>query len=176
SSHGCIRMRHEDAKKLYESSELGTLVLASKEYTARTVAFAPPGLVNKKVYTKDEYKTMLASNLYNIIKGRYFLEDKEIFIVDPKVIPVSGVYVSYDMRIPDKQIIPRSYVSSIEKPDKVRVNRNDVILKDESSEELIKSVGDYTNKDKEQTSVPDEVVKKYFNNPIGVLPYFGPKR
>ncbi|MBK7253404.1 MAG: hypothetical protein IPI04_05670 [Ignavibacteria bacterium] len=42
---------------------------------------------------------MLANNLYNILNGRYYLEEREKFIIDPKVIPVSGVYTSYDVQI-----------------------------------------------------------------------------
>jgi hypothetical protein len=41
---------------------------------------------------------MLANNLYNILNGRYYLEDEK-FIIDPKVIPVSGLH-SYDARFP----------------------------------------------------------------------------
>ncbi|MEO8666279.1 MAG: L,D-transpeptidase [Ignavibacteria bacterium] len=181
SSHGCIRMKHEDAKKLYKDCELGTLVIASKGYSARTVSFAPEGFKNEKEYTKEEYKSMLASNLYNILKGRYYLEEKEKFVVDPKVIPVSGVYVSYDVKIPENQEVPRSFLTYIEVPDRSTVRKNDEILKDEHSEEFIKFISEDSgieemNNDKKHVTSSEDIVKKYFNNPIGVLPYFGPKK
>ena len=53
---------------------------------------------------------------------------------------------------------------------------------DESSEELIKLVSaeditpDDKISDKTEISSTNDLIKKYFNNPIGVLPYFGPKR
>lgn len=181
SSHGCIRMKHDDAKKLFGDCPLGTLVLATKGYSGRTIAFAPSGFKNSREYTKDEYKIMLASGLYNLVNGRYYVEEKERFIVDPKIIPVSGVYTSYDFQIPDKQEIPRSYIAFFDKGDKLNVLNNKEILKQESSEEFISLVSDdHISADqpgkKKDVSSTDDMVKKYFNNPIGVLPYFGPKK
>jgi len=182
SSHGCIRMRHEDAKKLYKDCDYGTLVIASKGYSARAVAFAPEGFENEREFTKDEYKKMLASNLYNILNGKYYIEEREKFVVDPKVIPVSGVYSGYDRAIPEKQTIPRSYVAYYEVPDRVKVKSNSDILEEEHSEEFIKLVSNNTEKiennsnNKSTVISSDNLVKQYFNNPIGVLPYFGPKK
>ena len=151
SSHGCIRMKHEDAKKLFGDCPLGTLVLATKGYSGRTVAFAPENFRNTKEYTKDEYKRMLASGLYNLVNGRYYLEEKEMFIVDPKVIPVSGVYTSYDIQIPDKQLIPRSYIAFYDKRDKLKIVNYKEILEQDSSEEFIKLVSN-ENIPEDQTS------------------------
>lgn len=182
SSHGCIRMKHQDAKKLFNDCPTGTLVLALKDYSARTVAFAPPGFKNAREYTKDDYKRMLALNLYNLMNGRYYVEERERFVIDPKMIPVSGVYVSYDVRIPDKQVIPRSYISFSELPDKVKIVTSQEVLHDEHSEELIKLVdyveeGEGSNEQNDGIEIhsTDELIKKYFHNPIGILPYFGPK-
>jgi L,D-transpeptidase catalytic domain len=182
ASHGCIRMKHEDVKKLYGECELGTLVLASKGHSARAIAFAPVGFENPREYTKEEYKRMLANNLYNLMHKRYYMEEREKFVVDPKVIPASGVYTSYDVEIPDKQLVPRSFVSFSEIPDNVDVRINKEILKDENSEEIITLVSNdkdiennKTNK-KHEINSSDDLVKQYFNNPIGILPYFGPKK
>lgn len=178
SSHGCIRMKHEDAKKLFGDCPIGTLVLATKGYSGRTIAFVPEDFKNTKEYTKDEYKRMLAANLYNLVSGRYYIEERERFIVDPKIIPVSGVYTSYDFQIPDKQIIPRSYVAFYERPDKSNVVEKQEILEQENSEEFIQLVGNdeaahqETVSNKLMVNSTDDMVKKYFNNPIGVLPYF----
>ena len=182
SSHGCIRMKHEDAKKLYGDCPVGTLVLATKGYSARAVSFTPEGFKNERTYTKDEYKYMLASNLYNLISNRYYIEEKNKFGVDPKIIPVSGVYTSYDVQIPDRQIVPRSFVAFYERPDKLTVKKETIILEEENSDEFIQFVSnDSTNENSKTSKIPqinskDDLVKKYFNNPIGVLPYFGPKR
>ncbi len=181
ASHGCIRMKHEDVKKLYGECEIGTLVLATKGYSARAITFAPEGFENAKVYTKEEYKTILASNLYNILKGRYYITERPKFVVDPKIIPTSGIYTSYDVKVPEKQLIPRSYVTYFEVPDKVQVINNKEILQNESSQELVKSVNNEINnsgkKNTEETiNSTDDLVRQYFHNPIGILPYFGPKK
>lgn len=178
SSHGCIRMKHDDVKKLFKECPLGTLVLASKGYTARTVAFAPEGFVNKREYSKDDYKLMLAENLYNIINGKYYMQEREMFVVNPKVIPVSGVYTSYDVKIPQKQIIPRTHLTVTELKDNLNIIENKSILQTEDTEIIedeIVEVGSEEDKNPEVDSSKD-LIKKYFNNPIGVLPYFGPKR
>lgn len=183
SSHGCIRMKHQDAEKLFGDCEKGTLVLANKGVSARAISFAPKGFNNEREFTKDEYKNMLASNLYNLMNQRYYLEEREKFIIDPKIIPVSGIYISYDKEIPENQIVPRSFVIFSEKRDRISVNTNNEILEENNSYELIKMVS-ITNIENEsnikrstaEINSKDDVVKKYFNNPIGVLPYFGPKK
>jgi lipoprotein-anchoring transpeptidase ErfK/SrfK len=182
SSHGCIRMKHADAEKLFGETPLGTLVLATKGYSARAIAFAPEGFENERTYEKDEYKRMLAGNLYNILNGKYYVEEREKFVVDPKVIPVSGVYISYDNKIPAKQIIPRNYVAFYEKKDKIEINPGKEILKENTADEFVSLVNyevtDSIKKDKSVLKInsTDDLVKQYFNNPIGVLPYFGPKK
>ncbi|MEZ4823241.1 MAG: hypothetical protein R2942_12860 [Ignavibacteria bacterium] len=45
---------------------------------------------------------MLASNLYNLLNGKYYTEERARFIIDPKVMTVTGVYISYDKEIPEK--------------------------------------------------------------------------
>lgn len=178
SSHGCIRMKHDDVKKLFKECPLGTLVLATNGYSARTVAFAPEGFVNEKEYSKEEYKLMLAENLYNIINGKYYMQQREMFVVNPKVIPVSGVYTSYDVKIPQKQIIPRTHLTAAEVKDNLNIIESKNILQTEDHEiieEEIVEVGSGNLKNPDVDSSED-LIKKYFNNPIGVLPYFGPKR
>ncbi|MDQ3019109.1 MAG: L,D-transpeptidase [Bacteroidota bacterium] len=182
SSHGCIRMKHEDAKKLFKDCEKGTLVLASNGVSARAVAFAPNGFENEKEFSKDEYKKMMATNLFNLINKRYYLEEREKFVVDPKVIPVSGVYIGYDVEIPKKQIVPRSYVTFSVKKDRIFVDTKQEILEDGISEEFVKLISngsenriDKFNKNPVIKS-PEDLIKQYFHNPIGILPYFGPKK
>ncbi len=182
SSHGCIRMKHEDAKKLFEQCPTGTLVLATRGYSARTIAFSEDDYKNEREYSKEEYKIMLASNLFNLLNGNYYTEEREKFIIDTKVIPVSGVYTGYDVQIPDKQKIPRSFIAYFGKADKLNLKDKKPVLMEGNSEEFIELVSiDENNQNFENLKKPfvnstADLVKKYFNNPIGVLPYFGPKR
>ena len=179
SSHGCIRMKHGDAKKLFEDCPIGTLVLVSKGTTARAVAFAPKDFTNKYEYTKDDYKWMLANNLRNLLTGNYFTERREKFVIDPSVIPKSGVYNGYDAEIPEKQNVPRGFAMFTDINDKLVVSNSTKI---EISDDMVRHVSETSEQtdesfEEEKPIIYDnEVIKEYFSNPIGVLPYFGPKR
>ncbi|MBS1493818.1 MAG: L,D-transpeptidase [Bacteroidetes bacterium] len=186
SSHGCIRMKHEDVKKMFGDVELGTIVLAHRGKFARTVAFAPKDYdVNQQAYTPQEYKQMLAENLYNVLNGKYYVADRKYFVVDPKMIPKSGVYIGYDREIPKKQEIPKPEFIINYPEDKLTENLTAAAIKQLESNPPVQDNNDETtefvsndNSVKKDISVSssDELVKKYFSNPIGVLPYFPPTK
>ncbi|MBK8984412.1 MAG: L,D-transpeptidase [Ignavibacteria bacterium] len=178
SSHGCIRMKHDDVKKLFRECPLGTLVLASRGYSARTVAFAPDNFVNEREYSKDETKLLLAENLYNILNGNYYKYKRERFVVNPKFIPVSGIYTSYDKKIPARQNIPKTHINVVILKDNLKVKDNKQILITEENENLDEEIVEVSTEVSgfENIDSSEDLMKKYFNNPIGVLPYFGPKR
>jgi hypothetical protein len=184
SSHGCIRMRHEDVKKLFKDCPLGTIVLAHRGYTARTIGFAPKDFQNKEEYSKDEYKKMLAENLANILNGDYYMKEKKFFVIDPKAIPVSGVYISYDRKIPEKQKMNKSTFLFLNNSDWLSMReRNVQINPNGDNKEMAELIGDIfidvkdIKKDEQNDSYSDaELIKKYFHNPIGVLPYFPPDK
>ena len=56
------------------------------------------------------------------------------------MIPVSGVYTSYDVQIPKNQIVPRSYVAVYQDKDKIFVNQNQEIIKFDTEDEMMKFV------------------------------------
>lgn len=184
SSHGCIRMRHEDVKKVFRECPLGTLVLANKGYSARTVAFAPKDYKNPVDFTKDEYKKMLAENLSNILEGEYYIKERKFFVLDPKVIPVSGIYISYDKKIPEKQKLIKSIYGFRINNDWLSMREYHPVISMENNNEDISSLIDDMIVDEEEVrkNVPEnilsdtELIKKYFHNPIGILPYFPPNR
>ncbi len=178
SSHGCIRMRHEDVKKVFKECPIGTLVLAHRGYTARVVGFAPENYEPKDSLSKDEEKYLLASNLYNILEGNYFVTERKFFVVNPKTIPVSGVYMGYDAKLPEKQKTKKSVyyfqnINDVTGAYKI----GDILDSAKSAEYLIDFYVDI-DEIKGDTPARDlssaEIVKKYFSNPIGVLPYFPP--
>jgi hypothetical protein len=184
SSHGCIRMRHADVKKLFGETPLGTIVLAHRGYTARTIGFAPKDYENKEEYSKDEYKKMLAENLANVLSGEYYMKERKFFVIDPKVIPTSGIYISYDRKIPEKQKMNKSTFLFLNNSDwlsmehrHIHINADD---KNNDLNELLVSLF-IEEKDIKKDITSDyfsdaELVKKYFHNPIGILPYFPPKK
>jgi hypothetical protein len=183
SSHGCIRMRHEDVKKVFGDSPLGTLVLAHRGYTARTVSFAPDGYENPEEMTKDEMKYYLAENLYNILEGNYYMKERKYFVINPKIIPVSGVYLSYDKNIPAKQNFPKSNYMFLNINDRTLMFRAGEILDSVKSSEFTSADKNIINDDavvNKSNTVHDlssaEIIKQYFHNPIGILPYFPPNK
>lgn len=183
ASHGCIRMKHEHARKLFEDCSMGTLVLAHNGYSSRVVAFAPKGFVNEN-YTKDEQKVMLAQNLKNVLEGNYYAAERKYFVVDPTVIPMSGVYISYDKQIPKKQKLPVNLFTIETKKDRISASGNKEILDNEAAKEIYSSLDYKDAADLENKPVSTEVIaeddaaviKKYFHNPIGILPYFPPTK
>ncbi|MCE1165399.1 MAG: L,D-transpeptidase [Bacteroidetes bacterium] len=179
SSHGCIRMRHDDVKKLFRECPIGTLVLAHRGASARVVGFAPDDYASADTLTKDEAKLILAENLLNILDGNYFVTERKFIVVDPKVIPVSGVYIAYDRKLPDRQRIVKSLGIFLGFPDVFFNIKTGEMLDSTKSAEY---TADLEVNEEDIKGNPDdsglstaEIVKKYFNNPIGVLPYFPPK-
>lgn len=188
SSHGCIRMRHEDARQLYKDSEMGTLVIAHSGESKRTVGFAPKGYKQAKEYTKDEYKEMLAKNLYNVLNGNYFIEERDFFVVDPKSIPAWGVYNGYDAVLPKRQKSPQHIYSFKQSNDRMGAGETSITeeqIYDEENginefnlKEAILSENDLKNSKNSIVDVTSKegLIKKYYHNPIGILPYYGPKK
>lgn len=188
SSHGCIRMRHQDVQKLFKDCPLGTLVIAHRGTTCRTVGFAPKDFKNEKEFSKDEFKLLLAENIYNIVEGKYYLADRKYFVINPDIIPKSGIYIGYDRKIPERQILPKSkYIIqqvvnrlnsdrgiqniNLNIPQYVENNANDDEENSNNNSETAENSGNVSN------NIPytrDELVKIYFHNPIGILPYFPP--
>jgi L,D-transpeptidase catalytic domain len=182
SSHGCIRMRNEDARQLFKECDLGTIVLAHRGETARVVAFAPDGFKNESEYTKEDYMKIMAYNLGAIMEGKYLIDLPKRLIIDGKIIPVSGINVSSVSKIPEKQMLPFAIAEIDIKSDKINSrNLNSNLASNETRGEFLTLLG-INDEEEELTenlasiSVDAETVKKYAHNPIGILPYFGPKK
>lgn len=178
SSHGCIRMRTEDAKALFKETEIGTLVLAHRGKTARVIAFAPEGFKNEREYSKDDYMNLLAYNLNSIYEGKYFINPPKRFIIDGSIIPRIGFYVGSTDDIPEKQQIPLAVNIFEMKRDMIEINKPDIL----PFEKLDNSIADELGLNKGDTisetdiEVPPELVKKLAFNPNGILPYFPPNK
>ena len=182
SSHGCIRMKHEDAKKLFKDCPLGTLVLATKGYSSRIVAFAPKDFKNNEEYSKDEYKQMISENLYNILEGNYYIKERKYFVVDPKIIPTSGIYTGYDRKIPEKQKLPSAlyvYANNSDKLEEINTKKLEISKIDNNSNDYASTldfIEEVKYSDNKTGNIDADLIKKYFHNPIGILPYFPPDK
>lgn len=188
SSHGCIRMRHEDARQLYKDAEMGTLVIAHSGESKRTVGFAPKDFKQEREYSKDEYKEMLAKNLYNVLNGNYFTEEREYFVIDPKVIPAWGIYNGYDERLPVRQKSPQHIYSFRSSNDRLSAGNVEITeeeiydsengMTEFNLNEAVVTENELKNSKNSITDVSSKegLIKKYYHNPIGILPYYGPKK
>jgi hypothetical protein len=183
SSHGCIRMRHNDAEKLFKDCPLGTLVLAHRGNTLRTVGFAPEGYSNPEGYTKENYKLMLSKNLYNILEGNYYINERYFFVVDPNAIPKTGVYIAYDGKLPEHQKMPLNSFKIYYDGDRLRSEMilpvTDAFTDSDFVSEIFSDLidDDHSESDQNDGNMTDkELIKEYFNNPIGILPYYGPDK
>lgn len=178
SSHGCVRMRNEDARELFKICRIGTLVLAHKGKTARVIAFAPEGFRNEVEYSKDDYMNMMAYNLSSIMEGKYFINPPKRFILDGSVIPKIGINIGSSDNIPEKQELPFAvfHVETIR--DKLGVQLVNLLNSSEISDLAFNF--DYEDSGLASSnldiSVSQEMIKKYVHNPLGILPYFPPDR
>src|SRR4030095_5933198 len=181
SSHGCIRMRNEDVKVLFNECKIGILVLAHRGYSTRVVAFAPEGFKNDGEYTKEDYMNMLAYNLSSLLEGKYFINPPKRFIIEGTVIPKSGINVSSIENIPSRQILPFTIAKNETYPDYLSDRYSENKNAKDLSEPVYAGIFEFSNADSTsaetvELGVSPEMVKKYVYNPIGVLPYFPPGR
>ncbi|MBX7046139.1 MAG: L,D-transpeptidase [Ignavibacteria bacterium] len=187
SSHGCIRMRHDHVKKLFGDVELGTIVLAHNGKYARTIGFAPKEYdASAQEFSPEEYKRMLAENLYNVLSGKYYVSGRKYFVIDPKIIPKQGVYIGYDRTVPDKQEVPKPALlitysnDKLSEPEIIPGSISVANVNEQGTEssqtEFVSNENDKNTKKTPLSGISstDEMVKKYFNNPIGILPYYPP--
>ncbi|MBS1515358.1 MAG: L,D-transpeptidase [Bacteroidetes bacterium] len=187
SSHGCIRMRHDHVKKLFGDVELGTIVLAHNGKYARTIGFAPKEYdASAQEFSPEEYKRMLAENLYNVLSGKYYVSGRKYFVIDPKIIPKQGVYIGYDRTVPDKQEVPKPELlitysnDKLSEPEIIPGSISVANVNEQGTEssqtEFVSNENDKNTKKTPVSGISstDEMVKKYFNNPIGILPYYPP--
>jgi hypothetical protein len=180
SSHGCIRMRNDDAKALFRDCDIGTLVLADRGKSARVIAFAPKGFKNSAEYTKDDYMNLLAYNLNSLYSGKYFINPPIRFIIDPSVIPRIGFNVGSTDDIPDKQQIPVMLMNTEPKSDRLSEQLPQVSkLKTIEEAGLTDNFQFEDSESQNSSTLPDvgsDLVKKLVYNPGGILPYFPPDK
>ena len=179
SSHGCIRMRYEDAKALFRECPIGTLVLAHRGKSARVVAFTPPDFKNDREYMKDDYQSLLAYNLNSVYEGKYFFNPPKRFVIDPAVIPRIGFNVGNTDDIPEKQQVPLMMDFTELKSDRLDPSRTTTEIINDSFEKDLSEYFGITEEDTQENtdvSVSPELIKKLVYNPGGILPYFPPNK
>lgn len=181
SSHGCIRMRNDDAKVLFKECDIGTIVLVHFGNTARVIAFTPEGYTDTNHYDKNETMKMLAYNLYSLYSGRYFMEPPKRFVINSEIIPRNGFNIGNSDKIPERQMMPIAVMRFLGKYD--RFYTYNVLNKLNISENLDTSLAGYLGietdeqlEDDTNIEVDEELVNKLAFNKEGILPYFPPNR
>ena len=134
---------------------------------------------NEEKFEKNDYKRMAAENLYNILESRYYLSGRKFFVIDPKAIPVSGIYIGYDRELPSKQFLPKNWIKITSPADFFQFP--DIVKTDNliSVNELLTDTLIFAGKQgsaENTDSDTEQIIKKYYHNPIGILPYFPPDK
>ncbi|NOY06693.1 MAG: L,D-transpeptidase [Chlorobi bacterium] len=108
SSHGCIRMRRDDAEELYKSVEIGTPVMVHKNNYARVIAFlTDSSIADPGEYTPQEAGAMYHRQLQALYNGRKLLDHFPIIPLSTRTITHDGIPLGDRERVPPKQKLPQ---------------------------------------------------------------------
>jgi hypothetical protein len=106
SSHGCVRVSQEDAKKLFNEVTIGTPIVVHNSKNARVVSFLPENLAGDTNYTKKEIKQILRNKLSLLYQKKYFYQKNIAFVLSNKFINHDGVDIGDRTKVPMGQHIP----------------------------------------------------------------------
>lgn len=108
SSHGCIRMRRNDAEELYKSVAIGTPVMVHKNNYARVVAFLSDSTIaDPGEYSAEEASAVYHRQLQSLYAGRKLLEHFPIIPISTRTITHDGIPIGDRERVPPKQKLPQ---------------------------------------------------------------------
>jgi hypothetical protein len=111
SSHGCIRLSQEDAKKMFEYADLGTPVFVHGKDYARVLSFIDDEDPSDTLYSKRQTYQVLKDRLRNLYSGRYFFKKYPRIVTDIKYVGHEGFDVGELQYVPSTQNIPLFYYS-----------------------------------------------------------------
>lgn len=106
SSHGCIRLSKEDAKKLFDEVTIGTPVIVHSANNARVVSFLPEHYSYDTTYTKKELLYTLRNRLSLLYKDQYFSQKNIVVVLNDKFITHDGIDIGDKSKVPLEQHIP----------------------------------------------------------------------
>lgn len=112
SSHGCVRMSHEDGKKLYPRIHRGTPVFVFSEEPAMIVKFADSTDYDEAndmlIERKDRATDLMMQNRINALyTGSYYhYADKKLFLDGTAIIKHHGFRIGSASNIADHQQLP----------------------------------------------------------------------
>lgn len=106
SSHGCVRISREDAKKLYEVVELGTPVFVHNGDYSIWIGFTREG-EEYTTYSADVLPLLLEQRIAALYSGDYYLMVHESILIGDDI-PHKGIQVVSGGKVPVVQKIPEA--------------------------------------------------------------------
>lgn len=106
SSHGCIRLSQEDAKKLFDEVNIGTPIIVHNSNNARVVSFLPEHIAGDTSYTKKEIKQILRNKISLLYQKKYFYQKNIAFVLNNSLITHDGIDIGNKTKVPVLQNIP----------------------------------------------------------------------
>jgi hypothetical protein len=125
SSHGCLRISREIAKRIYSLINFGTPVLVHNGNNAVHIGFADSSRFYE--YTSYDYNTLLKilpERFNTIYEGEYFITEKPKLLINLQNVKHTGLPIGDRNRIPRRQLVKPFYlfVESVI-PDKINVDK-----------------------------------------------------
>lgn len=109
SSHGCIRISREDAKKLFLTLNYGSPVLVHKGETAIRISFADKNFADYKYYDSENLQKEMKRRLNHLYKGSYFNYVKEKILINNQNITHQGISIGDFKKVVSRQRIYPDY-------------------------------------------------------------------
>jgi len=106
TSHGCIRLSQESAKKLYDEVEIETPIIIHKSDYARVIKFLPENFTYDTNYTRKEIKHILKEKLNLLYSGKYYTRKYPIIVLTHKYIGHDGIDIGDKFKVPKVQEVP----------------------------------------------------------------------
>jgi hypothetical protein len=112
SSHGCVRLSQEDAKKLFDEVTIGTPVIVHDLDNARVVSFLPENFTLDTNFTKKELRQILRDRLSLLYQKKYFHKKNIHVVLTDKFVTHDGVEIGNKAKVPEFQNTPITFDSS----------------------------------------------------------------
>jgi hypothetical protein len=109
SSHGCVRLSQEDAKKLFDDVTIGTPVIVHGLDNARVVSFLPENSTPDTNYTKKEFRQILRDRLSLLYQKKYFYKKNIPVVLTDKLVTHEGIEIGNKAKVPMFQHIPVTF-------------------------------------------------------------------
>ncbi len=133
ASHGCVRTGREDCTEIYNSVEIGTVIMVHSDNNARIISFTDD--INRFTSpSKKEIRVLSERNLELLYSGRVLIRDTDKMIISEDNISHNGISIGDSKHVPNSQYyIPPLNLNSFQAADRLKysnlINSGDYYLK-----------------------------------------------